>query len=191
MVSSQGPTFVPASPHGRSEMEVIAGKHHNNMLDESTDLESEESSSRGAPTEETSFSFFDTCCSFGTSTCPICHQPIGMSDAVVTMRKGGEDFYAHLECVRNRQRMRSQNAIKIQSLARGNRAREKLRIEIAERESAARRAFELEAQVMEAAEKAAMEADREQSKLKKKKSLVKKLFGGCVGSKSKREEDSD
>ncbi|CAJ1948907.1 unnamed protein product [Cylindrotheca closterium] len=189
-----GPTFVPVN---NNDMEV---NKHTPMLDESTDLESEESSRNGTPNssrvepeEQGGFDFATfACCTFGATrgTCPLCHQVIGMSDAFCNLRgpdpNGQGEILAHMECFHRQQRAKAHNATKIQALARGGRARDDLRRERAAREAAARRAFELEREAERAAELAAMEADREQAP-KKKKSLAKKLFG-CFGSKPAVEE---
>jgi hypothetical protein len=175
------------------------------MLDESTDLESEESSQNGTPTssrlepEEPSGFDFATfaCCTFGATrgTCPLCHQDIGMSDAFCNLKgsdaNGQGEVLAHMECFHRQQRAKAHNATKIQALARGGRARDELRRERATREAAARRAFELEREAEREAELAALEADREQAPKKKKKSLAKKLFGGCFGSKPAVEEQRE
>lgn len=190
-----GPTFVPVSDNG----EVETGKY-NPILDESTDVESEGSSRNGSPNssrvapEDSGFDFATfACCGFGSSrgTCPLCHQTIGMSDAFYSLEgpdvNGEGQVLAHMECFQNQKRMEAYNATKIQALARGKLAREELRREAAAREAAARRAFELEREAQNAAELAAMEAARDQAP--KKKSFVKKLFGGCFGSKKAVEDD--
>lgn len=188
-----GPTFVPVN----NDMEVTK---QNTILDESTDLESEESSRYGSPNssrvqppEESGFDFATfACCGFGGSRgiCPLCHQSIGMSDAFCNLEDQNNaqgEILAHMECFHRQQRAKEFNAIKIQALARGGRARDELRREAAAREAAARRAFELERAAQRAAELEAMEAAREQAP-KKKTSLAKKLFGGCFGSKPAVEE---
>lgn len=188
-------TFVPVS----NNTEV--GKQ-NLVLDESTDLESEESSRYGTPNssrvepDETG-DFFATfaCCGFGATrgTCPLCHQQIGMSDAFCDLQgpdgTGGGEILGHMECFHREQQRKACNAVKIQALARGGVARDQLRIEAAAREAAARRALEAEREAQKAAELAEWEAAREHQ-APKKKSLAKKLFGGCFGSKKQVEEQA-
>lgn len=190
-----GPTFVPVSQEG--DMEV---SKYNPILDESTDLESEESSRNGtanssrAEPEESGFDFATlACCGFGSTrgTCALCHQPIGMSEAFYMLQgpdaNGEGQVLVHMGCFQNQQRMKAYNATKIQALARGRAAREELRREATAREAAARRAFEMEREAQKAAELAALEAAEQAPK--KKKSFVKRLFGGCFGSKSAVQED--
>lgn len=186
-------TFVPVSNN------ADVGKQ-NLVLDESTDLESEESSRYGTPNSsrvepDESGDFFATfaCCGFGATrgTCPLCHQQIGMSDAFCNLQdpdgNGEGEILGHMECFHREQQRKAYNAVKIQALARGGVAREQLRIEAAAREAAARRAFEAEREAQQAAE---LEAARGQQPAPKKKSLAKKLFGGCFGSKKQVEEQA-